>query len=47
VLSAPPDTIIRIYSEAATAACVKKLLEHSQALTLKIAKSQDKYDRRR
>jgi phosphomannomutase len=33
------EPIIRIYSEAATAARVKKLLEHGQNLALKIAKS--------
>src|ERR1017187_5715194 len=33
------EPIIRIYSEAATAARVKKLLEHGKSLALKIAKS--------
>ena len=33
------EPIIRIYSEAATAARVKKLLKHGKSLALKIAKA--------
>ena len=33
------EPIIRIYSEAATAARVKKLLAHGQTLAVKIARS--------
>lgn len=32
------EPIIRIYSEASTAARVKKLLEHGQALAVRIAR---------